>query len=157
MQSVAQVARMLCPLTPRVRGGPEPAHLPRTQGGAGPPCGPRGLGFLSCWRNQASPTVYLAGMRTRFPKPLSLVLAALLVAGCRGELPYQGMLAADLYALAVTSFDEGEYGEAQLALDRLFILFPSYERAPEAQLLLAESYFRREQFVTASAEYGYFR
>ena len=94
-------------------------------------------------------------MRIRL-KPLTLVIVALLVAGCRGTLPYQGMLAADLYALAVTSFDEGAYEEAQLALDRIFILFPSYEQAPEAQLLLAETHFRREQFVTASAEYGYF-
>jgi outer membrane protein assembly factor BamD len=95
-------------------------------------------------------------MRIRLLKPLTLVIVALLVAGCRGTLPYQGMLAADLYALAVTSFDEGAYEEAQLALDRIFILFPSYEQAPEAQLLLAETHFRREQFVTASAEYGYF-
>jgi outer membrane protein assembly factor BamD len=95
-------------------------------------------------------------MHIRLPKPLNLVLVALLVAGCRGALPYQGMLAADLYVLAVTNFDEGEYEEAQLALDRLFILFPSYEQAPEAQLLLAETHFRREQFVTASAEDGRF-
>ena len=95
-------------------------------------------------------------MRIHLPKPLALALVALLVSGCRGELPYQGMLAADLYALALTSFDEGAYKEAQLALDRLFILFPSYELAPEAQLLLAETHFRMEQFITATAEYGRF-
>ena len=95
-------------------------------------------------------------MRIRLPKPLALALVALLVAGCRGELPYQGMLAADLHALARTSFDEELYKEAQLALDRLFILFPSYEQAPEAQLLLAETHFLMEQFITATAEYGRF-
>jgi len=95
-------------------------------------------------------------MRIRLPKPFALALVALLVAGCRGELPYQGMLAADLYALARTSFDEGLYKEAQAALDRLFILFPSYERAPEAQLLLSETHFLMEQFITAEAEYGRF-
>ena len=95
-------------------------------------------------------------MRIRLPKPLALALVALLVTGCRGALPYQGMLAADLYALAQTSFEAEEYQEAQSALDRLFILFPSYERAPEAQLLLAETHFLMEQFITATAEYGRF-
>ena len=51
-------------------------------------------------------------MRIRLPKPLALALVALLVAGCRGELPYQGMLAADLHALARTSFDEELYKES---------------------------------------------
>lgn len=95
-------------------------------------------------------------MHIRFLKPLALALVALLAVACRAALPYQGLEAGDLHALAQTEFDAGDYEAAQRALDRLFVLFPSYARAPEAQLLLAESYFRRKQYISAAAEYGRF-
>ena len=53
-------------------------------------------------------------------------------------------------------FDEGEWDEAQRALDRLFIAFPTYERTPEARMLLAQSYFNEEQYLTAASEYARF-
>ena len=88
----------------------------------------------------------------------SLVLAALalLLAACHAPDPFRGLEAGDLYALAQRKFDERQFEDAQQALDRLFIAFPNYEKAPEAQLLLAETYVRREQYITAVAEFARF-
>ena len=103
-------------------------------------------------RNPTPPSVYLAEMRIRLPKLLALALVALLV-GCHTADPYGGLEVGDLYALAVKEFDAGNYEKAQQAIDRLFVAFPNYERAPEAQLMLAETYVRREQYITAQAEF----
>lgn len=95
-------------------------------------------------------------MLRRILKPLVVVAATLLVAACHAPDPYRGLEAVDLYALATQKFDAGDYDEAQQALDRLFIAFPTYERAPEAQLMLAETYVRRKQYITAQAEFTRF-
>jgi outer membrane protein assembly factor BamD len=91
-------------------------------------------------------------MRGRLFAPLS----ALLLFACRSAPPYQGMEAADLHALAELEFRQGDHEEAQRALNRLFVAFPSYARTPEARLLLADSYFADEQYITASSEYRRF-
>ena len=94
-------------------------------------------------------------MHIRLPKPIALAVVALLVA-CHAPDPYRGLEGADLYALAQKQFDAGKYEAAQQALDRLFIAFPNYERGAEAQLMLAETYVRREQYITAGAEFTRF-
>src|SRR5687768_1386706 len=94
-------------------------------------------------------------MHIRLPELVAVAFLAALTA-CRSTSPYQGMEAADLHALGQQEFEAGEYEDAQRALNRLFIAFPSYERTPEARLLLADSYFRDEQYITASSEYRRF-
>lgn len=94
-------------------------------------------------------------MRIRLPKPLALAVVALLVA-CHTPDPYRGLEGGDLYALAQKEFDAEKYEAAQQALDRLFIAFPNFDRAPEAQLMLAETYVRREEYITAAAEFTRF-
>lgn len=92
-------------------------------------------------------------MRSRLLAPVAL---ALILSACRSASPYQGMEAADLHALAEREFQAGDHDDAQRALNRLFIAFPSYPRTPEARLLLADSYFASEQYITAAAEYRRF-
>jgi outer membrane protein assembly factor BamD len=94
-------------------------------------------------------------MWTRVPKLLALAFVAGFIA-CRSATPYQGMEAPDLHALAELEFREGDHEEAQRALNRLFIAFPSYARTQEARLLLADSYFASEQYITAASEYRRF-
>jgi outer membrane protein assembly factor BamD len=94
-------------------------------------------------------------MWTRVAKPLVLALAAG-ASACRTAPPYQGMEANDLHALAELKFRERDYDEAERALNRLFVAFPSYARTPEARLLLADTYFADEQYITAGAEYRRF-
>jgi len=86
---------------------------------------------------------------------LALAASAALTA-CRSGSPYQGMEANDLHALAELKFRDREYDGVERALNRLFIAFPSYQRTPEARLLLADSYFADAQYITASAEYRRF-
>ena len=85
-----------------------------------------------------------------------LLIVALALSACRSAPPYQGLEAADLHALAQREFEAGDYEEAARALNRLFVAFPSYGRTVEARLLLADAYFRDEQFITATAEYRRF-
>ena len=99
--------------------------------------------------------MYVAQMWTRASLPLVLAVSAALTA-CRSSNPYQGMEAADLHALAELKFREGEHDEVERSLNRLFIAFPSYQRIPEARLLLADSYFADKQYITAAAEYRRF-
>lgn len=94
-------------------------------------------------------------MLRRHLKPLGLVAIVLLTA-CHTPDPYRGLEAGDLFALATKEFDAAKYESAQRALDRLFIAFPTYERAAEAQLMLAETYVRRKEYVTAQNEFTRF-
>ena len=89
-------------------------------------------------------------------KPLSLALVALLALACKTAPPYQGLEAGDLHALAQRKFADKDYDEAERALNRLFIAFPSYERTTDARMLLADAYFADKQYITATAEYRRF-
>lgn len=86
----------------------------------------------------------------------ALAVALILASACHTPDPYRGMEAGDLYALAQKQFDAGKYEASQQALDRLFVAFPNYEKAPEAQLMLAETYVRRKQYITAESEFTRF-
>jgi outer membrane protein assembly factor BamD len=66
------------------------------------------------------------------------------------------MEAPDMHALAEIEFRDGDHEEVQRVLNRLFVAFPSYQRTPEARLLLADSYFADEQYITAASEYRRF-
>ena len=89
--------------------------------------------------------------QSRFVMPLLVATA-----GCGGADPYQGLDAESLFRTAQMEYDEGEYDNAIDALERLIISFQGSERAPEARHLLAESYFAKEEFITARAEYQRF-
>lgn len=85
-----------------------------------------------------------------------LALLALALVACAGNGRYQGMDAATLYQTAQTEYESGDYGSAIDALERLMVAYQSFDRLAEARYLLAESYFRDEQYVTARSEYQRF-
>jgi outer membrane assembly lipoprotein YfiO len=85
-----------------------------------------------------------------------IVLAGLAAGGCSGSDRYQGLDAETLLRTAQTEFDEGSYGNAIQALERLMVTYPSFDRLPEGRLLLADSYFENQEYVTARTEYQRF-
>jgi outer membrane protein assembly factor BamD len=81
---------------------------------------------------------------------------ALALVGCGGSNLYQGLDAETLYQTAQTEYEEGEYDNAIQALERLMVTYQSSDRLPAGRFLLAESYFAKEEYITARAEYQRF-
>ena len=91
------------------------------------------------------------------PPNLGLLgLLALTLAGCGGSDPYQGLDPETLFRTAQMEFDEGSYGNAIEALERLTESYQSSERVPEGRFLLAEAYFMDGEYITARSEYQRF-
>jgi outer membrane protein assembly factor BamD len=86
----------------------------------------------------------------------TLAVLALTLMGCAGSDRYQGMDAETLFRTAQSEYDEGSYGNAIDALERLMVSFQTFDRTAEARYLLAESYFEDGQYVTARSEYQRF-
>lgn len=95
-------------------------------------------------------------MSTRALLTTAGMVAALALQGCGSTSKYQGLDAAGVFRLAQQELAEEDWGNASETLDRLLISFPDFERAEEAQFLLAEAYFRDEQYITAASEYARF-
>jgi outer membrane protein assembly factor BamD len=88
----------------------------------------------------------------RFVLPAVLLTAAACASGSR----YRGLDADALYALAQSDLEREDYGDATDALDRLLLVFPSFQEAPTAAMLLAEAHYLDERFITAASEYTRF-
>jgi len=87
---------------------------------------------------------------------LSAVCLLLLV-GCGGRTDrYQGMTPDELFRLAQSEFSEQEYDNAIDALNRLVAAYGDWQRIQEARLLLADSYYEKEEYLTARSEYTRF-
>lgn len=97
--------------------------------------------------------VYLFRMSMRLAPALA---AALLLASCSSAPPYQGVEADELFAIAMRALETGDHGEAERALDRFILSFPTHQRATEARMMLADFYFQDEQYITAISEYQRF-
>ncbi len=87
----------------------------------------------------------------RFAFALALVLS-----GCGGNDPYQGLTADDLYRIAENELAEGSADNAVEALERLHVSFGDWSRLPEAGLLLARAHFENDDYLTARSEYRRF-
>jgi outer membrane protein assembly factor BamD len=89
----------------------------------------------------------------------SVAPAALLVllVGCGGGDPYQGMDPDALFRMAQSEVEEEDYGNAIDVLERLTLAFVDWPRIPEARLLLADAYFGDGEYLTARSEYQRFR
>lgn len=72
------------------------------------------------------------------------------------SVPYQGMTAADIYSQARQDLEEEDYGDAADALDRILLTFPEFEQAAEVSLLLADTYYQDERYLTAASQYSRF-
>lgn len=86
---------------------------------------------------------------------LSVAFAAfgLLMAGCSSSSPYQGLDAEQLYEIGLNEYEEGEFGNAVKAMDRLLISFGTSDLIRAARMLLAHAYYGKGDYLTARAEY----
>ena len=84
-------------------------------------------------------------------------LIALLLVGCGGGDPYQGMDAEALFRIAENEFAEEDWGNAIEALERLRLNFPDWTRIAEARMMLADAHFQDSEYLTARSEYQRFR
>lgn len=94
--------------------------------------------------------------RTTSPHYAWIALLALPLAGCGGNDRYQGLDAETLYRTAQLEFEEGEFGNAIDALERLMVTYQGSELVPEARFLLARAYYEDGEYITARAEYQRF-
>ena len=69
--------------------------------------------------------------------PLLFLASLALFAACGGGLPYPGLTADEVYALALQAREQEDWDDAIRAFE--FVLFsPGFNRAAEARLLLAQ-------------------
>ena len=82
-----------------------------------------------------------------------LFLASLaLFAACGGGLPYPGLTADEVYALALQAREQEDWDDAIQAFE--FVLFsPGFNRAAEARLLLAGVQYSKGRFIESRSEY----
>ena len=88
---------------------------------------------------------------------ISTLAALVLAAACGTANPYQGMTAEQVYQIAVTEYEEGEYGDAIQARERLMVSFTGFERAEDARMLLADAQFADGNYILARSEYQRFQ
>ncbi len=82
----------------------------------------------------------------------SLVLACWGVA-CSSAPPYFGWTPDQLFQHGQTAFEQGDFGEAQRAFERLVLTFPGYEQVVEARHYLARSFYADDEFLSAVSEF----
>lgn len=83
---------------------------------------------------------------------LALAVTSILIVGCGGSLPYQGMTATEIYNIGVQAMEEERWDDAVGAFEAM-VLTSGFEYAAEARLRLAQSEFARENYIEARAEY----
>ena len=82
------------------------------------------------------------------------VLAGL--AACASASKYEGLDAMGVYAMGQHEMAEEDYGDAAETLDRLLLVYPTFEQAAEASFLLASAYYLDEKYITAASQYTMF-
>ena len=80
-------------------------------------------------------------------------LVGLLGAACASAPPYSGWTAEQLYEHAQRAFEDGDWGEARRAFERLILTFPGFDQAVEARHYLARSFFSDEEYLSAVSEF----
>ena len=80
-------------------------------------------------------------------------LMSLLGVACASAPPYSGWTPEQLFEHGQRAFDEGDWGEARRAFERLVLTFPGFEQAVEARHYLARSFLSDDQFLSAVSEY----
>ena len=72
---------------------------------------------------------------------------------CTSTPEYVGMTADEAFAYAQRKYDEGSYGDAIEALERIAASQADYPRMAEVRLLMADAYFADGDNLTAVSEY----
>lgn len=89
-------------------------------------------------------------------RPAILLLLAFSAGACTSVPRWQGLTSAQLWEMGQSEFEAGEYGDAVETLERLILGSPGFDRAAEAQMLLARAYFLDDKFILAQSEYTRF-
>jgi len=61
-----------------------------------------------------------------------------------------------VYALGQEEMADEDYGDAAETLDRLLLVYPTFEQAAEASFLLANAYYLDEKYITAASQFTTF-
>ena len=91
-------------------------------------------------------------------RPQNLLLLPLLagIAACASTSKYEGLDAMGVYAMGQEEMAREDYGDAAETLDRLLLVYPTFEQAAEASFLLGSAYFLDEKYITAASQYTTF-
>ena len=89
--------------------------------------------------------------RARTALAFGFLLAA--AAACRTVPPYVGLTAPELFDYANAAYEREDWDEAILAYERLVLGAPGFNQMAEARLRLAQSYYQKGEYVTASSEF----
>ncbi len=80
-------------------------------------------------------------------------LVGLLGAACSSVPPYSGWTPEQLYEHGQRAFEDGNWGEARRAFERLVLQFPTFDHAVDARYYMARSFHEGRDFVSAIAEF----
>lgn len=81
------------------------------------------------------------------------LLVGLLGAACSSAPPYSGWTADQLYEHGQRAFDEGDWGEARRAFERLVLTFPRFDHAVDARYYLAQATYQDRDYLGAIVEF----
>ena len=77
---------------------------------------------------------------------------SLSLAACARSLPFPGLTPNEIYALGVQEMEQERWAEAAEAFE--FVLFsPTFGRAAEARLLLADAQYEQELYIESRSQY----
>ncbi len=80
------------------------------------------------------------------------VASSVLFVGCGNSLPFPGLTPEEIYALGVQEMEQERWGEAAEAFE--FVLFsPTFRRAAEARLQLADAQYEQELYIESRSQY----
>ena len=78
--------------------------------------------------------------------------SSLFLAACGASLPFPGLTSEEVYALGLQAMEEEEWEEAAKSFE--YVVFsPGFNRASEAQLLLAEAQYAQERYIESRSEF----
>ena len=80
-------------------------------------------------------------------------LMGVMGAACSSAPPYSGWTPDQLYEHGQRAFEDGDWGEARRAFERLVLTFPGFEQAVEARHYLARAFFADEEYLSAVSEF----
>ncbi len=72
---------------------------------------------------------------------------------CQSIPEYQRLQADPLYEWSNARFAEGDWDEAIKGYERMVFTYPAYPQIVQVRLNLAQSYFNRDEFITAASEF----
>ena len=80
-------------------------------------------------------------------------LVGLLGAACSSAPPYSGWTPEQLYEHAQRAFEDGNWGEARRAFERLVLQFPTFDQAVDARYYMARSFHEGRDYISAITEF----